>query len=182
MLDLRHLSNYNGSFSINKEWTVSLNFSSESSEVYSLFGEQFPEPGGFNISVDVPYFFSFMVNFFSSDTGTWEDKHFAAGSIEVQQPRAKLRQHHGPEDAAAEQSDHGTEQAFHFSDDHGHETAVPEVFGIHERDGLQPDCCANSHAAAGVAVVGGSRQVPVGRSILCFQHFSVVAGRRQFRC
>lgn len=62
MLDLRHLSDYNGSFSINKEWTVSLNFTSEDKQIYSLFGDQFPEPGGFNISVDVPYFFSFMVS------------------------------------------------------------------------------------------------------------------------
>lgn len=154
MLDLRHISNYNGSFSINKEWTVSLNFSSEGSQVYSLFGDQFPEPGGFNISVDVPYFFSFMVDSVSSDACTGNPKHFAAGCVEVQQPRTELRKHHGPEDASTEQSDNGAEQALHISDDDGHEVGLPELLGVHEYHRFEYDRSADSHAAAGVAVVG----------------------------
>ena len=61
MLDLRHLSDFNKSFLLNSQWTVSLNFTGENSQTYCLFGGQFPEPNGFQVSVDVPYFFTFMV-------------------------------------------------------------------------------------------------------------------------
>lgn len=62
-LDLRHLIDYEGKFKLNEQWTATLNFTEEESgDVHSFqFGPILPMPGGFSLSKELPFFFSFMV-------------------------------------------------------------------------------------------------------------------------
>jgi hypothetical protein len=59
MMDLRHLSNFNHKFVLNKQWTVGLNFTGNNTQIYCVLGNQFPQPNGFSVNVNVPFFFTF---------------------------------------------------------------------------------------------------------------------------
>ncbi len=62
ILDLRHLYNYEDAFTMNNQWQLEVNFSTDSGSNYSMYlGSEMPQPDGFVINDELPQMFSIMV-------------------------------------------------------------------------------------------------------------------------